>query len=394
MLRGQNVAVNPLRLVAAAFVVFGLFWGGWAVAAADVERDLGLSHGAFGLLLSVSLSGAAAANAVAGVLAERHGTTRTLAAAFTLWSLCLVAGAAARTTPLFTLSLIGIVGFGGAIDVVMNIAATSALASRPGALVRFHAFFNGGAAVGAAIMGLATAAGITWRSVWLGTALCGVALVLALRGRTLPAGAPGAQFRLRQLLGLLRRERLILIAVAFAVAAMVEGGIEVWGVLFIRTSIPEGLAVGATSAVLGYLLAAMARLMLGPAAGRLGAARGVTLGASLAAVGIIVLAVSPVTVAAGAGLVLAAGGISLCWPLFLSVAAAGRERPGAAVGAITSLGYLGFVVGPSVVGSLAGAAGLRSGLLALAGAAMFVALAGAAGVGRVGGSEQRSKKRR
>lgn len=371
--------MNPLRLVAVAFVVFGLFWGGWAVAAADVERDLGLSHGALGLLLSASLAGAAAANAVAGVLAERHGTTRTLAVAFALWSVCLVAGAGARSTPAFAISLIAVVAFGGAIDVVMNIAATSALASRPGSLVRFHAFFNVGAALGAAIVGLAAGAGITWRWAWLGTASCGVLLALALRGRTLPAGAPGEQLPLRDLLTVLRRERLVLVALAFAVAAMVEGGIDLWGVLFLRTSVPQGLAVGATSAVLGYLLAATARLVLGPAAGRLGAPRGVTLGASLAAAGIVVLAVSPVTVAAGAGLVLAAGGISLCWPLLLAVAAAGRERPGASVGAITSLGYLGFVVGPAVVGSLSGAAGLRAGLFMLAGAAVFVAVAGAVG---------------
>lgn len=377
-----------------AFVVFGFFWGGWAVAAADVERDLGLSHAALGLLLSVSLAAAAAANAVAGVLAERHGTTRTLAVAFALWSLCLVAGAGVRSTAAFAVSFIGVVGFGGAVDVVMNIAATSALASRPGSLVRFHAFFNVGAALGAAIVGLAAGAGITWRWAWLGTASFGVLLALALRGRVLPAGAPGGHLPLRDLPGLLRRERLVLVGVAFAVGAMVEGGIEVWGVLFLRTSVPQGLAVGATSAVLGYLLAATARLVLGPAAGRLGAPRGVTLGASLAAGGIIVLAVSPVTAVAGAGLVLAAGGISLCWPLLLAVAAAGRERPGAAVGAVTSVGYLGFVVGPAVVGSVAGAVGLRAGLLVLAGAAVFVAGAGAAtvayGIGgrpRVGGSE-------
>lgn len=377
-----------------AFVVFGFFWGGWAVAAADVERDLGLSHAALGLLLSISLAGAAAANAVAGVLAERHGTTRILAGAFALWSLCLATGAGARSTAAFAVSLIGVVGFGGAVDVVMNIAATSALASRPGSLVRFHAFFNAGAALGAAMVGLAAGAGITWRWAWLGTASFGVLLALALRGRVLPAGGAGGHLPLRDLPGLLRRERLVLVGVAFAVGAMVEGGIEVWGVLFLRTSVPQGLAVGATSAVLGYLLAATARLVLGPAAGRLGAPRGVTLGASLAAGGIILLAVSPVTVVAGAGLVLAAGGISLCWPLLLALAAAGRERPGAAVGAVTSVGYLGFVVGPAVVGAVAGAAGLRAGLLVLAGAAVFVAGAGAAtvayGIGgrpRVGGSE-------
>ena len=69
-----------LGVVAATFVVFGTFWGSWAVAAADVEDSLGLSHGGFGLLLSAALAGAVASNAVGGALAERRGTAPVLAA--------------------------------------------------------------------------------------------------------------------------------------------------------------------------------------------------------------------------------------------------------------------------------------------------------------------------
>jgi MFS family permease len=144
-------------------------------------------------------------------------------------------------------------------------------------------------------------------------------------------------------------------------------------VLFLRTTLPRGLAVGATSAVIAYLVATIARAVLGPMAGRHGAGRGVALGASAAAVGIVLLAFAGAPAAAGAGLVLAAGGISMCWPLLLSLVAAGHDRPGPAIGAVTSIGYIGFVVGPSAVGWLAGVLGLRSGLLALALLAVFVA---------------------
>src|SRR3954470_11135203 len=65
--------------VAAAFVGFGMFWGSWSVAVADIEHELGLSHGAFGLLLSVGLAAGGVANALGGALAERHGTSRVLA---------------------------------------------------------------------------------------------------------------------------------------------------------------------------------------------------------------------------------------------------------------------------------------------------------------------------
>ena len=42
---------------------------------------------------------------------------------------------------------------------------------------------------------------------------------------------------------LLRAEHLLVIAIAFALGAMVEGGIDLWGVLFLRTHFPEGLAL-------------------------------------------------------------------------------------------------------------------------------------------------------
>ena len=62
-----------LRPVGWVFVLFGIFWGGWAVAAANVERTLHLSNGGFGLLLSVSLVGAAISNAVGGTLCNDSG---------------------------------------------------------------------------------------------------------------------------------------------------------------------------------------------------------------------------------------------------------------------------------------------------------------------------------
>jgi MFS family permease len=58
--------------------------------------------------------------------------------------------------------------------------------------------------------------------------------------------------------------------------------------------------------------------------------------------------------------------------LLLAYVAAGRQRPGPAVGSVTAVGYLGFVAGPAVVGWISAAWGQRGGLLLLAVAACFV----------------------
>jgi fucose permease len=202
-----------------------------------------------------------------------------------------------------------------------------------------------------------------------------VVLAAACRTRPLPAGEAGDHVPLGDALRRLRHSRLWLIALAFAVGAMVEGGIELWGVLFLRTQLRTGVAVGATSAVIGYAIATAARVGLGPLAGRRGAAAGVAAGAGLAAVGLVVLLMSSTSVVAAVGFVVAAGGVSMCWPLLLAHAAQGSARPGPVVGAVSAVGYLGFVIGPVIVGALAGVADLRAGLGFLAVASAFVAVA-------------------
>ena len=364
-----------LRPVAGAFVAFGLFWGTWAVAAADIEVALELSHGGLGLLLSVALGDRAPHGVGQRSAAERRGAGPVLALALAGWGVLLIAGALVRHPVALAAVVVAAVAAGGLVDVVMNVSAVAALAARPGSLVRFHALFNAGAAIGAASAAVLLAQRLSWRWAW---AAVGVgALILApVCGRArLPASEPGEHAPLAGALRLIRREGLVLLSLAFAVGAIVEAGIELWGVLFMRSHLGSGLLVGGVSAVAAYLVGATTRVVVGPVAGRRGAARGVTVGAGTAALGTSLLALAPVDWLAGAGLVIAAGGISLCWPLILAHAGAGSERPGPVVGAVTAVGYLGFVAGPAVVGWLSAAAGLRAGLLLLAAAAAFVAAA-------------------
>ncbi|HUP85229.1 MAG TPA: MFS transporter [Acidimicrobiales bacterium] len=363
--------------VTASFVLFGVFWGSWAVSAADVERSLDLSHARFGLLLSVGLGGAAIANGIGGALTERFGTGRVLSAAMAAWGVLLLGGSAVATVAVpwaFCVALVGAIAVGGVVDVVMNVAAIAALADDPGGLVRFHARFNIGAAVGALGTGILLGAAVTWRWAWLVAGILALVLAAWCHRTTLPGGEGGERVPVFDTVPLLRREHLVVVAVAFAVAGMVEGGVELWGVLFLRTFLHSGLPIAVGSAVGGYSVATIARVVFGPAAGRHGAATGVTIGASAAAVGVLVLGLASVAWVSGLGLVVAAGGISMCWPLLLAHASEGRARPAATVGSVTAVGYLGFVAGPSVVGWISAAFGLRAGLLLLAVAASFVAL--------------------
>jgi MFS family permease len=354
-------------------MLFGAYWGSWVVAAANVERELHLSHARLGLLLSTALLGAALTQIVGGALTERHGTARLLGVTLGTWAVLIIAAGFARSALTFSVLLVAIVTVGGLLDVVMNVSATAALADRPGALVRFHAFFNGAAAVGAAATGALIANHLSWRWTWAVDGVIAIVVAVVAARASIPAGGAGERVPLTGALTLLRREGLVLIAVAFAFAAMVENGTELWGVLLLRTRLASGLLVGATSAVAGYAIAATARVVVGPIAGRRGAARGVFLGTMAAATGLVVLALSHIAWLAGGGLVLAAGGVSMCWPLLLAHASRGSDRPAGVVGGVTAVGYLGFVIGPAIIGVIADHAGLNVGVLVLAAAAVYVA---------------------
>jgi MFS family permease len=355
-------------------VCFGAFWGTWAVSASDIKASLGVSNGVFGVVLSAALLAAVAANTVAGPVAERWGTQTGLTGVLVAWGLLIVIGSVVHVAVLFGSILIAVIAVGGAVDVVMNVAATAALAAHPGRLVRFHGLFNAGAVAGALATGLVSRfAGLSWRGIWLVVGLAAFALARWCRSMQLPAGTVGERHGPLAALRTIHREHLIVLAAVFATAAMVEGGIDTWGVLFLREHLASGLIAGAVAYVLGQSVATLARFTLGPAAGSLGAARGVAVGAGLAAGGLVLMASVSSPGLAGAGLIAAAGGISVCWPLLLAHASAQYDRPALVVGGVTSVGYLGFVLGPTIVGLLAQTFGLRAGLVMLALAASAVA---------------------
>jgi MFS family permease len=362
------------RPLAASFSVFGVFWGSWAIAVADVKSSLHASDAMLGVLLAVAVLTAAPVNAASGGLVERWGSARVLSVGMTGWALAVLVSASMTSRLGFALAFIVTVAIGGSVDTVMNVAATAGLSDQPGQLMRFHAFFNGGAVLGAAATGIILRAGGSWRSAWIGIGLAALVTSFVVHRVSLPGDAGGEPARLMDGLRELRRERLVVLAIVFACAALVEGGIETWGVLFLRERLEVGVLVGAGAYVAGQSLATATRATLGPATGTLGARRAVFVAGSVASAGLLLEALSPIAALSAAGLAIAAMGVSACWPMLLATASGRAERSSLVVGGVTSVGYLGFVIGPPLVGGIAGAWGLRAGLVTLAAIAAFVAV--------------------
>jgi MFS family permease len=363
--RGLRRTLVP---VGGAFATLGLFMGAWTVATPEVERALGGGPGRLGLVLSAALVVAAGLNTAGGALAEHRGTTAALRATSAGWAVALAVGSVLPAPWGVALAAVTVLSVAGSVDVVANVAATAGLAHHPGRLVRLHAVYNVGGAMGTVLVGvlLGLTGAVGWRWAWATTAALVLVLLVATAGVELPAGHAGRKVPLSEGVRTLRRERLVPMAVAFALAAVVEGGVSTWGVLQLRGALDAGLLVGAAGAFLGYVVAVLARLSVSGVATAAAARRAIVGGTGLAAVGLLVLATVTHPVVAAGGLVVAAGGVSVCWPLLMSEVGRGRERPGVVVGALTTFGYLGQVIGPGLIGAVAGAFGVAAGLVVLA----------------------------
>jgi MFS family permease len=365
---------TTLRPVAVAFVVFGILGGAWAVAPLDIEHTFGLSNAGLGVLLAAGIIGATAVAAFGGAVTDRWGAGRSLACALVLWGLFLVGEAFAPHLVFFVPALIAAMAAGGLVDVVMNIIAADALAQEAGKLVRFHGLWNAGCVLGAAICGVVLRVGFSWRVMWFGVAVVGVVAGLVTGRARVPEPERFDHASMwRALLGL-RHEGLLVLASVFAAAAMIEGGVATFGVLYLRDHLGLGVLAGVSAYVVGQLLATATRFSGRRVIGALGTRRAVVVGASLAAGGIATEAVCGVAALAAAGLAAATVGISVVWPLLLADVNNEARHPALAIGGVTACGYLGMVAGPPVVGILSAVFGLRVGLLVLAAIALFVAV--------------------
>jgi MFS family permease len=354
-----------------AFVALGMFWGTWAVSAADIQRSFHLSYGALGVLLAVAIALAALTGTFAGHFAERFGTARMLSASLSVWGVLLAATASARSFALFATLLVATEVAGGCVDTAMNAAASVRLIGQPGALVRFHALFNSGALGGAAIAAGLLHASVSWRWVW--PLLSAVALATALwtrlsSGDEFPGDLErtGPPTRAIDTFSRLRSEGLLVFLAIFAMAELTEGGVDLWGVLFLRRQLGAGVLLGAGGYIVGQAVATATRGAFGPMLGRLQARKALIVGASIAGGGILLEAVSPHPIVAALGLALGAGGASLFWPLAMSDVTKRASKPTAAIGAFTGAGYVGWVAGAPLVGWVADGHGLGWGLVALA----------------------------
>jgi predicted MFS family arabinose efflux permease len=363
------VAVNPkfrtARLaVAALFFLNGALFASWVSRIPAVQAARGLSHGDLGLALLAIAFGAVVAMPLGGVLSARYGSERVAKITALLYCALTPMIILAPNTWTFVATLFLFGAFHGALDVAMNAQAVvvEKLYRQP-IMSSFHALWSTGGLVGAASGGLIAAQGISPLAHLSFAALLAMVGTIVIVPRLLQGEKhPGPAEKKTGKFPLPSRGLLALGIVALCVMAG-EGAMADWSAVYLRSQLQtsEGLAAAGYAA---FSVAMAAGRFLGDGlSARFGPVTLVRFSGVTAAIGLSVALFfdEPKTALFGFGLV----GVGFATIVPMVFTAAGRTSgisPGVALASVTSLGYLGFLAGPPVIGFVAEWIGLRGAL--------------------------------
>jgi MFS family permease len=348
------------------FFLHGLVFSTWVSRIPAVQQKLGLSAPALGLALLGVAMGSVPALPVSGYLISKRGSRPVLIASTCLYCASLCGMAFAPGALPLTCALVVYGAAAGMMDVSMNAhgVMVEARSGRP-MMSGFHAWFSLGGIAGAALGGLVARMGVPVELHFVPASACflvaGLAAARGLLPPSVDAVPHGPAF------APLTRPLVALGVLAFCLL-LCEGAVADWTALYLR----DGLRANEGLAAMGYAVfsAAMTvgRLLGDRLTARVGPSRVVRSGSLLAAAGLATALLSPSIVPALTGFGAVGAGYSAIVPLIFAAAGrAGGEPAGRGLAAVSTAGYFGFLVGPPLIGFLAGAFTLRAALWLLCG---------------------------
>ena len=354
-----------------AFGVFGMVWGGWQAVLPDLAGRFGLSSGPLGAMLTAGFAVSLPAMLATGRLLDSAGTGRGMA----LTAICMASGlavvASLGSLPLLVFGIILFVVGSGAFDVAINGAALGDETwSRPARLTLLHAAFSGGGVLGAIGAGALVEGGMSFRLVYpvLVASLVAVAI--------LAAGATWQRVRSEGSVPRSIALAMLPLAGIAGLAFLVEGSMETWSAIYLRDVLGAAAFVGALGPGAFHGAMLVGRLIGAGVAGSLGAPATLLVSGTMTVGGMAVALLVPNAAVAIVGMAIAALGASFVVPVVVSLAGRRADRyAGRAASYVLTLGYAGFLIGPSLVGILGELAGLRVALAVIPIAAGVIALA-------------------
>jgi MFS family permease len=403
--------LTPRVATSVMFFINGLVFATWVLHIPTVRDALSLSDAQVGTAILGVAVGSLFSMPLSGRWIVRFGSAPVTRLFALLFCLCLPLPFLAGTLPTLFLALAALGLTSGAMDVAMNAqgVAVERNLNRP-VLSSFHAWFSLGNLAGALAGSLLLGLGVSLRG-HVGGVLVFTLLALGVSAFSLlprrfdsreePPSQPPSQGKLSQENGgqadqvaapqqpapHVQRFRLSPLVLSMGLLCFLgmlgEGATGDWSGLYFRDVLGStGGQVG-----LGYTAFTLA-MTLGRTfgdgwRGRFGAAQLVIGGSLLSGLGVLLAVLAPGVAGgggpagpllAGAGYALTGLGVANIVPVLYGVA--GRAMNAQGIAQVATLGYLGFLAGPPLIGYVSHLLNLRAGLLVIAASLLLVAALG------------------
>jgi len=350
--------------VSLLFLMNGFVVGCWAPKIPDFAERLGLTKFELGLMILVFGLGSLVMMPIAGAQIAKHGSrvvVRVLA-------LCVLPLLLALTlapnviTGAISLFLFG--GFIGAMDVAMNANAVAVEKSMRRAIMSScHAFWSLGGLIGSGLGGLVISKLGILGHAELATVLA--AIFVAIAWPMILADPPHPEDKKE-------KTRLPMVPLPWLLGLMAlfcmvpEGAVLDWGALYLRQEMDASVSLSGLGFAAFSATMAIMRFAGDLVRDRLGGVKTLRICTLFAIAGMLLASLAPDAEIAILGFALCGIGISNMVPIAFS--AAGNIpglKPGIGISVVTTMGYSGMLVAPSVIGFVAEHVGFAAVFMAL-----------------------------
>lgn len=366
-------AVSPARggflpksrvAVSLVFLMNGFIVGCWAPKIPEFAERLELSKVQLGLMILVFGIGSLIMMPIAGAQIARHGSrlVTKVTGVLLLPSLLALTLVPSVWTAVIAIFLFG--GFIGAMDVAMNANAVAVEQSMRRAIMSScHAFWSLGGLIGSGIGGYVIGNYGVLVHAEVATVLA--AIFLAIGWPMILADPPHPDEKKE-------KARLPMVPLPWLLGLMAllcmvpEGAILDWGALYLRQEMEASVALSGFGFAAFSLMMSTMRFAGDVVRDRLGGVRTLRVCTLFAIAGLVTTGLAPNAGIAIIGFALCGIGISNMVPIAFS--AAGNIpglKPGIAISVVTTCGYSGMLVAPSLIGFVAEHIGFSVVFLAL-----------------------------
>ncbi len=355
---------KALRIaVGAMFFMAGLSFSSWASRIATVQQDMGLSDAALGAVLFALPVGLMCSLPFSGWIITKIGSRKLLISALLVYSVALVTLGLAQNPFQLIICLICFGFSSNAVNISVNTQAviTEGLYKRP-ILASFHGLWSLAGFTGAGVGTFMIANHVApYRHFILMMAVIMIGVIIAARYlKDDKVANAGPVF-------VMPDSSLIKLGVIAFCSMICEGAMFDWSVIYFKKVVLAPTALVGVGFTAFMLTMAGGRFFADKFAHRYGLKRTLQVSGTLTATGLLFAVTFPHVYTAIAGFLLVGVGVSSVVPMVFSAAGKSKTmQPGVALAAVSTIGFLGFLVGPPLIGFIAGLATLRASFILIA----------------------------